>query len=195
MITTNSDKSGDRQQQILDATLDLVATQGLINTSIGKISKRAKSSPGIIYHYFESKDEIMDTLFLQVITEMNLQRLWEHVDLDAPVLSRYKRIWLNKYHYHRGNPQKTVFLEQYKNSAYYTSTQVQLFQTSNEKLVHMGYVDIKNGTVVDLSLEVIYVMTLGVALILAKEDIRMDVMRDEHTLDIIAERVCHAVIA
>jgi len=99
MTPTNRNKSSNRQQQILDATLELVATQGLLKTTISKISKRAKSSPGIVYHYFESKDEIMDTLFINIFSEMMAYVLDDEV-LERPVLERYKRLWLRKYHYH-----------------------------------------------------------------------------------------------
>ena len=70
MKATVSMRFSERERRILDATLELVATEGLLRTSISKISKRAKSSPGLVYHYFESKDEIMDTLFMNIFSEM-----------------------------------------------------------------------------------------------------------------------------
>jgi TetR/AcrR family fatty acid metabolism transcriptional regulator len=49
----------NRRTIILQATLDLVAEYGLLNTTISLIARQAKSSPGIIYHYFESKNDII----------------------------------------------------------------------------------------------------------------------------------------
>jgi len=193
MTPTNRNKSSNRQQQILDATLELVATQGLLKTTISKISKRAKSSPGIVYHYFESKDEIMDTLFINIFSEMMAYVLDDEV-LERPVLERYKRLWLRKYHYHVNNPAKTIFIEQYENSSHYTEEQERESQRMMSGLMSMGQNDIDRGLVVSLPLDVIYTMTFTVALNLAKSHIQANLSLKEETLDTIAERVCGSVL-
>ena len=122
MTTTLGDTLGDRQQIILDATLELVAMHGLLGTSVSKISKHAESSPGILYHYFDSKDEIIHTLYRNTFHEM-MTYLVDGLDLDQPCLERYKRLWLRNYQFHIANPAKTIFIEQYKNSSYYKEEQ------------------------------------------------------------------------
>ena len=194
MKATVSIRFSERERRILDATLELVATEGLLRTSISKISKRAKSSPGIVYHYFESKDEIMDTLFMNIFSEMMAYILDDEV-LELPVLERYKGLWLRKYLYHLNNRAKTVFLEQYKNSSYYTEEQEQETQRMMAGLMSMGQNDIDRGLVVGLPLDVIYTMTFTVALNLAKSHIQANISLENETLDTIAERVCSSVLA
>jgi AcrR family transcriptional regulator len=194
MKATVSIRFSERERRILDATLELVATEGLLRTSISKISKRAKSSPGLVYHYFESKDEIMDTLFMNIFSEMMAYILDDEV-LELPVLERYKGLWLRKYIYHFNNPAKTVFLEQYKNSSYYTEEQEQETQRMMAGLMSMGQNDIDRGLVVGLPLDVIYTMTFTVALNLAKSHIQANISLENETLDTIAERVCSSVLA
>ncbi|MEM7126991.1 MAG: TetR/AcrR family transcriptional regulator [Chloroflexota bacterium] len=193
MTPTHSNRFSERERQILDATLELVATEGLLKTSISKISKRAKSSPGIVYHYFESKDEIMDTLFLDITMEM-MAYILDDLVLDRPVLERYKDLWLRKYHYHFNNPAKTIFIEEYKNSSFYTKEQAQESQRMMLGLLSMGQKDIEQGLVVNLPLDVIYTMTFTVALNLAKSHIQGNFRMDENTLDMIAERVCRSAL-
>lgn len=193
MTAKPSSKLSERERQILDATLELVATQGLIKTSISKISKRAKSSPGIVYHYFESKDEIMDTLFISIFSEM-MAYILEDVTWQQPVLERYKDLWLRKYHFHINNPAKTTFIEQYKNSSYFTQEQEEASQREMLELFKMAQNDIEQGVVIELPLEVIYTMTLTVALNLAKSQIQTNLTLEDEILDLIAERVCRAVI-
>jgi AcrR family transcriptional regulator len=183
----------EREQQILEATLELVATQGLLKTSISKISKRAKCSPGIVYHYFESKDEIMETLFIGIFSEM-MGYILDNAVLERPILERYKALWLRKYHFHFNNPAKTVFIEQYKNSSYYTEAQEQETQRMMSGLMSMGQNDIDRGLVVGLPLDAIYTMTFTVALNLANAHIHANARLDEDTLDTIAERVCRSVL-
>lgn len=194
MTAARSNRFSERERQILDATLELVATDGLLKTSISKISKRATSSPGIVYHYFASKDEIMDTLFISIFSEM-MAYILDGIVMDRPILERYKDLWLRKYHYHLNNPEKTVFIEQYKNSSYYTEGQEQASQRLMSGLLSMGQNDIEQGLVVSLPLDVIYTMTFTVALNLAKSHIQADIRLEEEMLATIAERVCGSVLA
>lgn len=54
----------ERIHQILDAALHVFAEGGYHGASIASIAKRAKISKGLIYNYFESKEEILRTLIL-----------------------------------------------------------------------------------------------------------------------------------
>lgn len=194
MINTRKDKPSDREQLILDATLELVATEGLLKTSLSKISERARSSPGIVYHYFKSKDEIMETLYANTFRGMMAYVMDDDI-LKLPILERYKGLWLRKYHFHRDNPYETIFIEQFKNSSYYTEEQERLTAEMMSRILLMGQEDVRLGLIVDLPLNVIYTMTLTVALNLANSHIAADVIIDEETLEMIAERVSRSVLA
>lgn len=192
-MATDSVQVSAREQQILDATLALVASEGLLNASISKISKRAKSSPGIVYHYFDSKDGIMDRLFINIFREMTTYIMDDTV-LSLPVLERYMGLWLRKYHYHFNNPAQTIFLEEYKNSAYYTAEQQQRSQQFMMELAKMGQSDIENGLVIELSIDDLYTMTMTVALNLAKAHVATQRSMNIAELETIAERVCRSVL-
>ncbi|KPK09642.1 MAG: hypothetical protein AMJ56_10355 [Anaerolineae bacterium SG8_19] len=194
MTARSITKLSERQEQILKATLNLVATHGLLKTSISKISKQAQCSPGIVYHYFESKDEIMETLFMRIFSEMMAYVMDESV-LKQPLAERYKGLWLRKYHFHLNNPDKTIFVEQYKNSSYYTDEHEQATQALMADLMAMGQADIERGWVIDLPLDIIYTMTFTVALNLAKAHSHAEFRLDDETIDTIAERVVSAVLA
>ncbi len=47
------------KKKILEAASDILAKEGYENLSMRKIAKRIEYSPGIIYHYFKDKDEII----------------------------------------------------------------------------------------------------------------------------------------
>ena len=179
----------DRQQIILDATLELVSEIGLMQTSISKISRRAKASPGIIYHYFDSKDEIMDRLYHNAIRELMDTLLDEDV-LALPTLERLKAIWLRRFHYHIDNPAQTIFVEQYKNSSYFTESQRQATYALLSDLGQMVQTDIDNGKIINLPLEVIQAMTLGIATNLAKSQLEQTIQLKSDMLNVIAENAC-----
>lgn len=194
MKTIKTSSFSEREQIILNATLELVAEEGLLKTSISKISKRAKSSPGIVYHYFASKNEIMDTLFVTVTQEM-MDFIMDEEILGLPILERYKGLWRRKYKWHFDNADKTIFIEQYKNSSFYTSQQNAINDRLRASLGIMGQKDIELGFVVNLPLEVIYAMTFTVALQLAKTHNASKTTLDDHILDLIADRVCSSVLS
>jgi AcrR family transcriptional regulator len=52
----------NRKEAIFDAALHLYAEEGFHAASISKIASRAKISKGLIYNYFESKDELLRQL-------------------------------------------------------------------------------------------------------------------------------------
>ena len=56
------DRVKDKRRAILDATLRLVSKNGFHGTAMSKLAREAGVSAGIIYHYFEGKDHLIDEL-------------------------------------------------------------------------------------------------------------------------------------
>ncbi|WP_152658222.1 TetR/AcrR family transcriptional regulator [Oceanobacillus sp. CFH 90083] len=52
-------KKADRKEQMMRAALKVFADNGVKLTKISMIAKEAKVSHGLIYHYFDSKEEIL----------------------------------------------------------------------------------------------------------------------------------------
>ncbi|MDQ3607804.1 MAG: TetR/AcrR family transcriptional regulator [Actinomycetota bacterium] len=57
--------AADRRRQILDAAVAVFARQGFHACRVSDIADEARVAYGLVYHYFSSKDEILDTLFLE----------------------------------------------------------------------------------------------------------------------------------
>lgn len=51
-----------RREQILDVALDLFIRRGYAATKISDIAKAADMSAGLMFHYFESKEKLYETL-------------------------------------------------------------------------------------------------------------------------------------
>ena len=136
----------------------------------------------------------METLFLRIFQEMMAYVMDESI-LNQPIADSYKALWLRKYRFHLDNPDKTIFIEQYKNSSYYTDEIEQASQALMGGLMAMGQRAIERGQVVNLPIDIIYTMTFIVALNLAKSHSHAEIRLDDSTLDTIAERVVSAVLA
>jgi AcrR family transcriptional regulator len=55
----------DKRRVILDAAVRVFARQGFHTCRVADIADAAGVAYGLVYHYFSSKDEILDTLFLE----------------------------------------------------------------------------------------------------------------------------------
>jgi len=63
-VTTRTKAAADRRRQILDAAVVVFARQGFHGCRVSDIADEAGVAYGLLYHYFESKDAVLDTLFL-----------------------------------------------------------------------------------------------------------------------------------
>src|ERR687892_1736043 len=53
----------DKRRQILDAAIHVFARQGFHSTRVSDIADEAGVAYGLVYHYFNSKDEVLNQLF------------------------------------------------------------------------------------------------------------------------------------
>jgi AcrR family transcriptional regulator len=63
--TSRSKNSVDKRRQILAAAVRVFARQGFHACRVSDIADEAGVAYGLVYHYFASKDEVLDTLFLE----------------------------------------------------------------------------------------------------------------------------------
>lgn len=74
------------KEMILQATALLIAEEGIEKLSIRKIADQIEYSPGIIYHYFQGKDEIVVRYLQKKYTDMvtGLQSVQHKVAHELP---------------------------------------------------------------------------------------------------------------
>ncbi|HEY5318911.1 MAG TPA: TetR/AcrR family transcriptional regulator [Solirubrobacteraceae bacterium] len=61
---TPSDTAVDKRRVILEAAVRVFARQGFHTCRVSDIADEAGVAYGLVYHYFKSKDEVLDTIFL-----------------------------------------------------------------------------------------------------------------------------------
>ena len=65
MATRNAQQAAVKRRLILDAAVRVFARQGFHTCRVSDIADEAGVAYGLVYHYFRSKDEVLDTLFLE----------------------------------------------------------------------------------------------------------------------------------
>jgi AcrR family transcriptional regulator len=205
----------DKREAILQAALELIAEHGFQHTPMSLISKRSKASAGIIYHYFESKDDLLLSLYLRIKGDMS--RAWLTADdPQQPLAKRFQSLWLVIFRYCLAHPQEMAFVEQYESlpiAKKRDAGQRNETRTLDDLLTDLRTQDLikdlplegkalygliadmrTQDLIKDLPLEVIGEFTLGVALKLARQSSAGLVSLDETTLTEIA-RACWDAIA
>ncbi|MEN6474164.1 MAG: TetR/AcrR family transcriptional regulator [Syntrophaceae bacterium] len=64
-------RSEQRKQQLVNITLDLIASQGLQGTSMGKVAKAAGITEMALYRHFRSRRELIQAALDEMITITN----------------------------------------------------------------------------------------------------------------------------
>jgi TetR/AcrR family fatty acid metabolism transcriptional regulator len=65
MATARAQAAADKRRAILDAAVRVFARQGFHGCRVSDIADEAGVAYGLVYHYFDSKEEVLDTLFLE----------------------------------------------------------------------------------------------------------------------------------
>ncbi len=60
----------DKKRLIMEVALELFANEGYHSTSISKIAKSANISKGLMYNYFESKEDLLKQIAIEGINEV-----------------------------------------------------------------------------------------------------------------------------
>ena len=81
----------DKRQLILGAAVRVFAREGYHTCRVGQIAEEAGVAYGLVYHYFGSKDELLETIFRQTWTDM-LARVNEVEASDRPAREQIRQV-------------------------------------------------------------------------------------------------------
>jgi TetR/AcrR family fatty acid metabolism transcriptional regulator len=89
----------DRRQELLDAAVRVFARKGFRAARVGDIAEEAGVAHGLLYHYFRSKDQVLETIFRE--TWQLLVAETERIEASgAPFpeqLRRFARVYLRSW--------------------------------------------------------------------------------------------------
>ena len=85
-------KSIDKRNALVKATIELVNNAGFHATPMSKIAKMAKVSPATIYLYFENKQDLVNQTYIEVKAEYT-KYAFETYNENMPVEAGFELIW------------------------------------------------------------------------------------------------------
>lgn len=177
----------DRPAAIRRALRDLVAERGFHGASMGAVAKAAGVAAGTAYVHYESKEELVYATYVEIKRELSDEVL-SQVDLDAPPGERFVQLWIAIYHHYRAEPTRAAFLAQLEASPFHAEASKRLEESGDRLLEEAARSDLLE-VLVDLPMEVIAALTLGVAVRLVASGIDLSARE----LETVAEGCWRAV--
>lgn len=102
----------DKQQIILQATLELLASNGFHGFSMKQLATRAGVATGTIYLYFKDRDALIAELHSKIIEAFAEAAFTDH-DQSLPLKQRYQKICANIWHFCINNAAITLSKAQF----------------------------------------------------------------------------------
>jgi AcrR family transcriptional regulator len=165
---SEGDKPSDKRVAILNAALGLIAERGFHNTPVSKIADVSGVSAGIIYHYFEGKDELIQELYREVKLEM-LQSMTDGYSTDLGYRERFDLLWVNAIRHILSHRDHAAFLEQFESSSYMEPTLPEDVMAEIDLIMGFYSDGVADGVLKDLPEPVLLSLSTGVAASLVKQ--------------------------
>jgi TetR/AcrR family transcriptional repressor of multidrug resistance operon len=151
----------DRPAAIRRALRDLVAERGFHGASMGAVAKEAGVATGTAYVHYESKDELVYATYLEIKADLGAAVLAEFDATGSP-FDRWRHVLTVAYHHLSDDPCRARFLTQLEESPYYEEAHARLL-AAGDPLSDAARTPDMEALIVDLPWDVIYALSLGVA--------------------------------
>jgi AcrR family transcriptional regulator len=104
-------KSEDKRNAILDAATGLFAERGLAAAPTSEISKRAGIAEGTLFTYFETKDDLINSLYRELKLEL-ADAMMSDFPRKKNVRTRLRHVWDRYVNWGIANPKQRKVLAQ-----------------------------------------------------------------------------------
>jgi len=104
-------KSEDKRNAILDAATRLFAERGLAAAPTSEISKRAGVAEGTLFTYFETKDDLINSLYREIKLEL-ADAMMSDFPRKKNVRTRLRHVWDRYVKWGIANPKQRKVLAQ-----------------------------------------------------------------------------------
>ncbi|MGQ1911493.1 TetR/AcrR family transcriptional regulator [Marinifilum sp. RC60d5] len=154
------EKSKEKRNALLDATLSLVNNNGFHAAPMSKIAKMAKVSPATIYIYFDNKQDLINQLYLEK-KKAYTKHAFEGYSESMPVKKAFELIWYNIADYKLKELEESWFLSQCDNTMMIDEEVRQEGLMHLQPLLNLWERGQKEGIVKDVSHYVLYAYAIN----------------------------------
>lgn len=144
----------EKELQILSASVKLFVERGFHGTSTAQIAKSAGVATGTLFHYFKTKEELINRLYLfskeSMINEIN-----NSYNSNESLKNNVKFLWIKLVDFGLNKPDMFQFILSFHCSPYITSLTKKEVETQFEGVAEAYLVGIEKQLIKDVSYELI----------------------------------------
>ena len=155
-----------KQEALLLGTIKLVNEIGFAASSVAKIAKEAGVSPATLYIYFDNKEDLLVSTYLEIKQGMGTAML-EGFDETAPLRETLHRVWKNTFAYVVQNPDEFPYAEQFSNSPFSDQIDKEQVQQYFEPLFRVVHRGVEEKILKDVDMDMMGVFLIHPIMVLA----------------------------
>jgi AcrR family transcriptional regulator len=91
LVETKPEAAEDKRRQLLDAAVRVFARKGYHASRVGDIAEEAGVAHGLLYHYFRSKDDVLEAVFHENWSLLQL-RIASVLETDEPAADQLRHV-------------------------------------------------------------------------------------------------------
>lgn len=175
-------KVEDKRAAVMQAMMELVMENGFHGTAMSMVARRAGVAAGTIYHYFESKEEVINQLYAELKQRMSDVLIEESMG-KGTIKDRFFGFYYNLYRYFISHPAEFYFLEQYINSPFISQFVQEPNQRFSEPVVQFLQQGMELGVMRPLDLRMLVALVYGHVVSLAKLQLSAEMEIDQAMLE------------
>ncbi len=155
-----------KRDAIHDAMLDIVVERGFHDAPMSLVAQRSGASAGVIYHYFPSKEAIIQALY-ERISALKRVSLLEGFSLEQDPRDTFIRGFLNAYTFYRKHKREMRFYEQYTHAGFTCAPETTPMDERAAAFFHRFSSQSKGGVLNEWPSEVLNELTINLVVRLA----------------------------
>ena len=157
-----------KRDAILDAMLDIVVERGFHDAPMSLVAQRSGASAGVIYHYFPSKEAIIQALY-ERIRALKRASILEGISLEQDPHDMFIQGCLNTYNLYRKHKREMRFYEQYAHAGFICAPESAPTDESAAAFMQRFSGQSKGGVLKDWPAEVLNELTMNLVIRLASQ--------------------------
>jgi len=104
-----------KRDDIMQATLELVAERGFHNTPTSLIAEMANSAEGTIFRHFKTKDALLEAIFSEELGKVK-KEVGQSLNKSGDIAANFIALGMSFINYFMRHPTTFLYIEQYMNS-------------------------------------------------------------------------------
>jgi AcrR family transcriptional regulator len=108
---------GDKGEDILQAAVDLFVERGFHGTSVPSVAEKARVAAGTIYHYFQSKEALVNAVYQRWKQAMAAEILRDFPFQGSP-REQFRAVWGRMADFAIAHPREFAFIELHQHGSY-----------------------------------------------------------------------------